>query len=68
MNDTITKIASVEKKDTISDSMSKLYDLGIEHAINIVKEELIHTTDINTLMVMSHFKNSLISKLLSLQK
>lgn len=68
MSDRITEIAAIEKKDTISQTLSTMYELGIDHAIDIVKSEPISTADASIIFEMSSFKNRIISKLLSLQK
>lgn len=52
----------------VSKSMEKMYDLAIDHAIEVVKSQGFTTTDINNLMEVSSMKNNIISKLLSLQK
>lgn len=37
---TLTEIAHIEKQDTISDTLSKMYDLGVEHCIHTVQNFL----------------------------
>lgn len=54
--------------NVVNKSMEKMYDLAIDHAIECVKIQELHTTDINTLMAMHNMKNLILSKLYNLKK
>lgn len=56
------------KADWLSEPLDKAYNMGLEHALKIVKSEIVPTADVNTLVVMSSMKNSIIAKLLTLQR
>lgn len=60
-------IGDVIITDTVQNCMDKAYHMAIEHALGVVKREVIPTTDLTVIMTMQNMKNSIIAKLLSLQ-